>query len=70
MPERSALAPALRLESVARGFPVSIGICLERFKYHPMNGIGHNTFLARMRNWKGREAKITGVSMYEVWFEA
>jgi hypothetical protein len=35
-----------------------------------MNGIGHNSFFARMRNCNGIEANMTGVSMYEVWFEA
>ena len=34
-----------------------------------MNGIGQSSFFARMRNWKGSAAKITGVSMYEVWFD-
>ena len=39
-------------------------------RYHPINAIGHNSFLARMRNWKGIAANMTGVSMYEVWFDA
>jgi hypothetical protein len=63
MPERSAFTPTPRLDSVARGFPVSIGICPDRPRYHPINAIGQSSFLARILNWNGREAKITGVSI-------
>jgi hypothetical protein len=35
-----------------------------------MNGIGHNSFFARILNWTGIDAKTTGVSMYDVWLHA
>jgi len=57
IPARSALTAIPRLESVARGLLVSIGICPDLSKYHPMNAIGQSSFFARMRNWKGSEAK-------------
>src|ERR1035437_3738228 len=70
VPDRSAFTPTPRLDIVACGLAVSMGICPDRSRYQPMNAIGHNSFLARMRNWKGSVAKIAGVSMYEVWFDA
>ena len=64
------LHAAPRLESVLCGLSVSMGIWPERSKYQPIKAIGQSSFFARMRNWKGSAAKITGVSMYEVWLEA
>src|SRR5215469_5426228 len=66
IPDRSALTPPLRLDSVARGLSASTGIWPDRFKYHPMKGKDQSSFLARIRNWKGSAEKTTGVSMYEV----
>ena len=47
----------------------STGIWPERFKCQPMNGHFHKLCLARIRNWKGRLLKTSGVSMNEVWLE-
>jgi hypothetical protein len=60
------LTPAPRLERVARVFSVLIGICPDRLKYHPMNGIDHKSVFAKILNWKGSVENMTGVSIYDV----
>ena len=53
IPERRALTPTPRLESVACGLAVSMGIWPERSRYHPINAMGHKLLL-------GENAKLEG----------